>query len=332
LIQMLTQKIYLRCSISYLTKQYDLNSTIALQKFKNFKDNVKRIKEHNDKGLSWWKSINEHTDLNDDEFKKYYNLVPLKREVKKKFIGIPPKSIDFDKMADQEDKNEEVIPVPQDFSHQNFLPQVRNQQYCGSCWAHATTCAIESAVAQNQGQRIPLLSVQQLIDCDSESYGCSGGFIGSALNFIVKAGGMQYESDYKYTLEQGTCRFDRNRVKVRIRGQDVCDNDGLYSETPCTKQKFKEILSKGVTGVYFATEAFRDYGGGIISLQQGECEYLDHAVAAFAWSTDRSGREFISIRNSFGLEWGDKGNFHIYYNEEVNHTCWVTNIAHRPLI
>ena len=52
---------------------------------------------------------------------------------------------------------------------------VQDQGQCGSCWAF-------SAIAQMEGQhfvqsgKLLKLSEQQCVDCDTDSYGCSGGW------------------------------------------------------------------------------------------------------------------------------------------------------------
>jgi len=292
------------------------------------------------KGLTWWKAINEHTDLTDEEFNNYYNLKPKTHEEMKSFFAgtekFLEKQIDFDEMADKEDnQNQEESNVTKvDISYGATLSPVRNQGGCGSCWAHATTCSIESAWGyKNYPTKSPWLSVQQLVDCDNYSGGCSGGWMPYALKYLINNGGIVYETDYPYTYQKGTCSTDKSRIRVKVQAYDSCDSAGWFSQEKCTKEKWKGILARGAVSVVISTgDAFRDYGGGIIQVSGSQCAQLTHAVTAYAWTTEDSGREYISVRNSWGEDWGDKGDFHIYYTDQANSTCWVTKMAFRPIL
>jgi len=214
---------------------------------------------------------------------------------------------------------------------EHTLSPVRNQGICGSCWAFSTMGAVESAFAIKNNAICPHLSTQQLIDCETNSFGCNGGYAYHAINFLSNQGGAMLESDYPYEEEQGSCRFNRSLAKIKVKSMAYCE-PGFYGNTPCNKAKWLSLLAKGSVSVLVSSnEILQHYGGGIISLQAGQCENYDHAVVAFAFRNNQ-GREVISVRNSMGPEWGDKGNFHIYYNPQVNDTCWITKVAFLPIL
>uniref|UniRef100_A0A453A4T6 Peptidase C1A papain C-terminal domain-containing protein n=1 Tax=Aegilops tauschii subsp. strangulata TaxID=200361 RepID=A0A453A4T6_AEGTS len=60
-------------------------------------------------------------------------------------------------------------------------PVVRKQKLCGCCWAMATVASVEALHYMKTKQSI-LLSVQQLIDCDTKNNGCIGGHSDVALD------------------------------------------------------------------------------------------------------------------------------------------------------
>ena len=79
----------------------------------------------------------------------------------------------------------------------------------GCCWAFSSTGAMEGINAITTGDLISL-SEQELVDCDSTNYGCDGGYMDYAFEWVVQNGGIDSESNYSYTGEDGTC----NTTKV----------------------------------------------------------------------------------------------------------------------
>jgi len=300
-------------------KEYNLDTETAIKRYKIFKNNLKVIEEHNAKKLSWWYSINEFTDLTDEEFNELFNLKPKTNEI----MELYEKFLDFDEMADKDD---EIVIAPKgDINWLHTLPPPRRQGACGSCWAFATMGAIESAYAIKNNKICPYLSPQQLLDCDTDDNACNGGTGIKSFRYIKWAGGAMMESDYPYVAKRETCKFDISKVKVKISNYSIC--------ATCAKERWLSLIAGGAISVSLsAKDGLKNYGGGIIKVSGDECKEIDHNVLAYAWTTEKTGAEFISIRNSWGESWGDKGNFHIYYTKEANDTCYVTKLGYLPIL
>lgn len=63
---------------------------------------------------------------------------------------------------------------------------------CGGCWAFSVVGAVESAYAI-KGKPLEDLSVQQVIDCSYNNYGCNGGSTLNALNWLNKVISRPFE-------------------------------------------------------------------------------------------------------------------------------------------
>jgi C1A family cysteine protease len=62
-----------------------------------------------------------------------------------------------------------------DWRTKGAVNAVKNQGMCGSCWAFSATSAVESHHFIQTGKLLDL-SEQQIVDCDTSSYGCNGGW------------------------------------------------------------------------------------------------------------------------------------------------------------
>lgn len=78
----------------------------------------------------------------------------------------------------------------------------------GSCWAFSAIGAIEGATQIKKGKLISL-SEQQLVDCDKKDFGCRGGFMDNAFQYIMANGGLTTESNYPYIASDATCNYKK---------------------------------------------------------------------------------------------------------------------------
>ena len=88
----------------------------------------------------------------------------------------------------------------------NYVTPIRDQGDCGSCWAFATTAALESQELKSTngvGSSDLDLSEQVLVSC-SGAGNCNGGYIDRASNFIESTG-LPTETCFLYTAINNKC-------------------------------------------------------------------------------------------------------------------------------
>jgi len=103
-----------------------------------------------------------------------------------------------------------TAPDSYDWRTQGAVAAVKNQGYCGSCWAFAATAAMESAYYIDNGA-LMTFSEQQLVDCVTDTQGCcngcNGGFYHPAWAYLaINSQGAIADSQYAYKGSQGTCQ------------------------------------------------------------------------------------------------------------------------------
>ena len=101
------------------------SSAERLQRFANFVRNVREIEEHNRSNKNWKKAINRFADMSHEEFNQIMN-------------GYITTASPAGAMAAPKDINMKDLPASVDWRDSGAISAVKDQGYCGSCWAFAT--------------------------------------------------------------------------------------------------------------------------------------------------------------------------------------------------
>ncbi|KAK9113360.1 hypothetical protein Syun_020157 [Stephania yunnanensis] len=189
------------------------------------------------------------------------------------------------------------------------------------CWAFATVGAIEG-INQIISGNVVNLSSQQLIDCDSGSYKCKGGFFEMAFRYVVSNEGLTTDKDYPYKAKNGTCDAQKQSSKVvTISGYElVPPNEGAL---------MKSVANQPVAAAIAVDQyAFDRYTKGVF---KGPCGTgFNHEVLVVGYGTTKDGTDYWIVKNSWGHNWGQKGYILMQRGVGNNGLCGIAKRAGYP--
>jgi len=208
---------------------------------------------------------------------------------------------------------EEVAALPASFDARNkkWVPAVRNQKSCGSCWAFSVAGVMDINYAKKHKCTPPVLSEQQLVDCCTTTHGCSGGWPLKAAEYAKK--GLMLNSAYSYTARVGKCKFNSKKVKAKV------VTFGSVSKT-VNAMKTAIYNNGAIVGILNANK-MQSYKSGIMN--GSNCPVsTNHAIIILGWGKSGSTNYWI-IRNSWGSGWGEKGYVRMVLGKNA---CGVENM------
>ncbi|GMI16746.1 hypothetical protein TrLO_g3670 [Triparma laevis f. longispina] len=226
--------------------------------------------------------------------------------------------------------------------------EVLYQGNCGGCWAISAVQVIESHVYLRSNQSVKICT-SEIITCDTNTYGCEGGWPQDAYNYAQSLGTSLYskscDDDFDSLYElQGA--YDKSDVCEYVKQNEYSTDDNsqvppvkgfVYATDPCLCYKtgygcscssqdenkaIQNIESYGPAVVCIDAGNLRDYVGGVLK-GDGVCSsnFMDMNHCLIVVGYDLSGGYWI-LKNQWGDSWGHGG--YVYFEINKN-TCGVMN-------
>jgi len=265
-------------------------------RFAVFVDNLQLIDARNSAEGSDIHGITKFADLSPTEFKSRYLTSFPSSGVRDMHTGTKP--LEFGATVNKNWAG--IVTTP-----------VKNQGYCGSCWAFSATEQIESNYWMSSGNEM-ILSPQQITSCDKTSGGCNGGTTESAYNYVSRNGGLELDSAYPYTSGKigvtGSCASNSRSYVVTISGYKTVSSSASGESTMASY-----VGATGPLSICVDAESWSSYTSGIMTVCGNS---VDHCVQAVGINT-AAASPYWTVRNSWGTSWGQAGYIYLAYGKNM---------------
>lgn len=296
--------------------------TEEVSRYQVWKEHVKEIIEHNKHTTTYYKGVNNFTDMTHQEF----------RSTMGGCYKIPQHLLDANITSSGEASTflpPSNVNVPNDVNwvRAGYVTPVKNQGQCGSCYSFSTTGSLEGQMFKKTG-KLPLISEQNIVDCSKKygNQGCRGGWMDYAFHYIKDNGGIDSETGYPYyARELGYCYYRAGYNIAQDTGfVDIAHNEAALKVAVATIGPISVAID--------ATHpSFQHYKSGVYFERAcgNTVRSLDHAVLVVGYGNE-GGYDYWLVKNSWGTSWGEEG--YIKMARGYNNQCGIACKASYPLV
>lgn len=290
------------------------------KRFEIFKNNLYRIKSIQDTDPEAEYGINLFADLSQEEFIQKYLIQDLSTQesgdnynAEQEFLRLKKESTFYKSKLSLAE-----LPKNFDWREKNVVSPIKNQGMCGSCWAFSAVQTAESHYAIKTG-KLYTLSEQELLDCDKVDHACGGGLHYRGLDFIAK-NGLVEEQAYPYAKKRQNCSIAEKTI--------VANFTGYRNITQTEEEMQKALFELGPISIGMDATTLQFYIAGVTN--PWLCSNTNnHAVVIVGYGHSFWGRDYWTIKNSWGSWWGEKGYFRIIRGKNK---CGMTKAPSVPIV
>lgn len=306
--------------VSKYGKKYEQDEWYA--HYRKFEENYNFIIAEGLQGRSYYLKLNHFADL-------------AWEDIAREKFGIPgnPQIVNDGNLHIHTHSGDAELVETVDWVKDGAVTAIKDQGTCGACWAFSSTGALEGAYKIVTGN-LTSLSEQELVNGTNGmnmNNGCDGGWMFTAFTF-VKENGLATEESVPYTSYSGTGdgpSLDLANAQMGVAPAVVIG----YSWVTQTAVSLKSAISGQPVSVAIevSSMSFMLYSNGVLS--QPDCGMnVNHAVLSVGYGAE-DGKNFWLIKNSWGVEWGDKGYVKLEMNStQLYDTCAIAAYAFYPTL
>uniref|UniRef100_A0A3B4EMM1 Cathepsin L.1 n=2 Tax=Pygocentrus nattereri TaxID=42514 RepID=A0A3B4EMM1_PYGNA len=282
-------------------------------------DNRKLVLEHNmlaDQGIKSYRlGMNHFADMDNEEYQQMF----------KGCLGSFNESEIESATTFLQPVEGAALPSAVDWRTAGYVTEVKDQSHCGSCWAFSATGALEGQMFKKTNKLVSL-SEQQLVDCSGSSgnHGCNGGRVSKAFDYIKKSGGLEAANTYPYQAMEGPCRFNNQKIWAK------CSDYNKVQHTEDALQYAVATVGPISVSVDVSKDSFQLYVSGVYDEPNCSSTKLGHAMLAVGYGTDKQGRDYWLVKNSWGVKWGEKG--YIKMSRNKGNQCGIATRPSFPVV
>jgi len=266
-------------------------------RFEIFKKNMEYVNEFNArKDKTYTLKMNKFGDLTNEEFVSKYI---------KSNLNINPM-----KVSTVSNPSPLELPVSYDWRTQGVVPPVMNEGECADV-VSIVGLELSEAVCAINATKFTLLSLQQILDCNS---GCSGSDFETTFKYL-ETYGLESAASYPDTQIPGPCLYNKSAVVYNLKhinkvqtGNETAMAYNLVSYGPL------------IAAIDASHLNFQLYDGGVYYESTCSSTNLDTAVLVVGYGT-LGNSEYWICENSWGVSWGLQG--YILMSRNRNNNCGI---------
>ena len=137
-----------------------------------------------------------------------------------------------------------------------------------------------------------------MLDCDPNDFGCNGGLMTTAYEYIKKNKGIDTDDSYPYNASDNKCRFNKTNIAATVSGYKIIkpgDENALINAIA--------TIGPIALAIDASSSTFAFYSSGIYSDPNCSTIELNHSATAVGYGT-LNGTEYYLVKNSWGTSWG----------------------------